>query len=202
MNHRFFGDVTNEIFDSLVDDLRAGRLGAQVPPHGTLVRVRREGGLRVDEATICSERLAAAEPAPDRAAAPATERAAKPTAKRAATPTPERAAKPTTERAAKPTAKRAATPTPERAAKPTTKRAATPTPERAAKPTAKRAAKPRQQTRQQTRPRPGCGVGRRRLMPVTDAPASSPRDSATRTRTPSSATCATVGTRDCARRSR
>jgi NADH-quinone oxidoreductase E subunit len=124
VNHRFFGDVTNEIFDSLVDDLRAGRLGAQVPPHGTLVRVRREGGLRVDEATISSERLAAAEPAPDRAAAPATERAAKPTAKRAATPTPERAAKPTTERAAKPTAKRAATPTPERAAKPTAKRAA------------------------------------------------------------------------------
>jgi NADH-quinone oxidoreductase subunit E len=47
VNHRFFGDVTNESFDTLVDDLVAGRLADEVPQHGTLVRVRRDGGLRV-----------------------------------------------------------------------------------------------------------------------------------------------------------
>ncbi len=47
VNHRFFGDVTNESFDTLVDDLVAGRLADEVPAHGTLVRVRRDGGLRV-----------------------------------------------------------------------------------------------------------------------------------------------------------
>ena len=52
VNHRFFGDVTPERFDGLVDDLRAGRLADEVPRHGTLVRVRRHGGLRVDAATI------------------------------------------------------------------------------------------------------------------------------------------------------
>ncbi|MGH7735568.1 MAG: NADH-quinone oxidoreductase subunit NuoE, partial [Gemmatimonadales bacterium] len=46
VNHRFFGDLTSEAFDALVDDLRAGRLESTVPPHGTLVRVRRQGGLR------------------------------------------------------------------------------------------------------------------------------------------------------------
>jgi NADH-quinone oxidoreductase subunit E len=50
VNHRFFGDVTPELFDGLVDDLRAGRLDDEVPRHGTLVRVRRDGGLRVDRA--------------------------------------------------------------------------------------------------------------------------------------------------------
>ena len=48
VNHRFFGNVTNESFDQLVDDLTAGRLDDEVPPHGTLVRVRRDGGLRVN----------------------------------------------------------------------------------------------------------------------------------------------------------
>lgn len=68
VNYRFFGDVTNEAFDALVDGLRAGRLSADVPLHGTLVRVRREGGLRVDEETISSERRAAAAAAAERAA--------------------------------------------------------------------------------------------------------------------------------------
>jgi NADH-quinone oxidoreductase E subunit len=108
VNHRFFGDVTNEVFDSLVDDLRAGRLGAQVPPHGTLVRVRREGGLRVGGATISSEHLAAAASVPDLAAGPPPGRAAKPTTKRAAAPPAERAAAPPAKRAAKPTTKRSA----------------------------------------------------------------------------------------------
>ena len=58
VNHRFFGDVTPESFDALVDDLRAGRLDGDVPHHGTLVRVRRDGGLRVEPETVRSEREA------------------------------------------------------------------------------------------------------------------------------------------------
>jgi NADH-quinone oxidoreductase E subunit len=45
VNWRFFGQVSNERFDELVRDLRAGRLAADVPPHGTLNRVRRAVGL-------------------------------------------------------------------------------------------------------------------------------------------------------------
>ena len=58
VNHRFFGDLTPESFDTLVGELRAGRHDAEVPPHGTLIRVRRQGGLRVDEDTIARERAA------------------------------------------------------------------------------------------------------------------------------------------------
>ena len=46
VNWRFFGDVTNQRFDTLVADLRAGRLADEVPPHGTLCRVRRNVGLK------------------------------------------------------------------------------------------------------------------------------------------------------------
>jgi NADH-quinone oxidoreductase subunit E len=45
VNHRFFGDVTDADFDRLTDDLRSGRLADDVPKHGTLVRIRRSGGL-------------------------------------------------------------------------------------------------------------------------------------------------------------
>jgi NADH-quinone oxidoreductase E subunit len=45
VNWRFFGDVSNDDFDQLVDDLAAGRLAEDVPPHGTLNRVRRRVGL-------------------------------------------------------------------------------------------------------------------------------------------------------------
>jgi NADH-quinone oxidoreductase subunit E len=54
VNHRFFGDVTNESFDTLVDDLVAGRLVDEVPQHGTLVRVRRDGGLRVTSGAVAA----------------------------------------------------------------------------------------------------------------------------------------------------
>ena len=60
VNHRFVGDVTPESFDRLVGALRAGELADEIPRHGTLVRVRRQGGLRVDDATISAERAAAA----------------------------------------------------------------------------------------------------------------------------------------------
>ena len=42
VNWRYFGNVTGDDFDRLVDDLASGRLDDQVPPHGTLCRVRRE----------------------------------------------------------------------------------------------------------------------------------------------------------------
>ena len=45
VNWRFFGPLSHEDFDRLVDDLRGGRLADQVPPHGTLCRVRRTVGL-------------------------------------------------------------------------------------------------------------------------------------------------------------
>jgi NADH-quinone oxidoreductase subunit E len=40
VNYRYFHRVTPDAFDQLVDDLRAGRLGDEVPPHGTLARTR------------------------------------------------------------------------------------------------------------------------------------------------------------------
>ena len=46
VNWRFFGDVDTERFDTLLDDLRSGRLDGEVPPHGTLSRVHRANGLR------------------------------------------------------------------------------------------------------------------------------------------------------------
>lgn len=49
VNWRFFGNVTGESFERLVDDLRAGRLDEEVPPHGTLCRIRRSVGLVAGE---------------------------------------------------------------------------------------------------------------------------------------------------------
>ena len=40
VNDRFRYKVSNGDFDQLIDDLRAGRLDDEVPPHGTLARVR------------------------------------------------------------------------------------------------------------------------------------------------------------------
>ena len=45
VNWRFFGNIGNDDFDRLVDDLAGGRLADEVPPHGTLCRVRRTVGL-------------------------------------------------------------------------------------------------------------------------------------------------------------
>jgi hypothetical protein len=45
VNWRFFGDMTPERWDALAEDLRAGRLDDEVPPHGTLCRVQRSVGL-------------------------------------------------------------------------------------------------------------------------------------------------------------
>lgn len=46
VNHRFVGGLSPEQFDALVEDLRAGRRSEEIPPHGTLVRVRRSVGLQ------------------------------------------------------------------------------------------------------------------------------------------------------------
>ena len=45
VNWRFFGNIANDDFDRLVEDLAAGRLADDVPPHGTLNRVGRRVGL-------------------------------------------------------------------------------------------------------------------------------------------------------------
>jgi len=61
VNHRFVRTTTPEAFDRLVEELRAGGRGEEIPPHGTLVRVRRSGGLRVEPAEIARERAEAAQ---------------------------------------------------------------------------------------------------------------------------------------------
>jgi NADH-quinone oxidoreductase E subunit len=58
VNWRFFGPLTNNAFDQLIEDLEADRLAADVPAHGTLCRVRREGGLRVSAEQVDKERRA------------------------------------------------------------------------------------------------------------------------------------------------
>ena len=40
VNYRHCHRMTTEKFDQLIDDLRAGRLDGDIPPHGTLARVR------------------------------------------------------------------------------------------------------------------------------------------------------------------
>jgi len=40
VNYRYRFRVSNDDFDRLVDDLRAGRLDGEIPPHGTVARVR------------------------------------------------------------------------------------------------------------------------------------------------------------------
>ena len=51
VNWRFFGNIANDDFDRLVEDLAAGRLADDVPPHGTLNRVRRNVGLMAGAAS-------------------------------------------------------------------------------------------------------------------------------------------------------
>jgi NADH-quinone oxidoreductase subunit E len=49
VNWRFFGDVTDQKFDQLLEDLRADRLADEIPPHGTLSRIRRTVGMPAKE---------------------------------------------------------------------------------------------------------------------------------------------------------
>jgi NADH-quinone oxidoreductase subunit E len=50
VNWRYFGDMTPGRWETLAEDLLAGRLADEVPPHGTLCRVRRSVGLPATEA--------------------------------------------------------------------------------------------------------------------------------------------------------
>ncbi len=72
VNHRYVGAQTPESFDRLLGDLRSGALSDTVPPHGTLIRVRRNGGLRADPAAIARERAATGEAQAARTAAAAS----------------------------------------------------------------------------------------------------------------------------------
>ena len=40
VNYRYRFRVTPESFDELIDELAAGRLDGEIPPHGTVARVR------------------------------------------------------------------------------------------------------------------------------------------------------------------
>jgi NADH-quinone oxidoreductase subunit E len=57
VNWRFFGDVTNDSFDKLVGDIKAGRMADEIPPHGTLNRVRRSVGLVTAGAPAAAPRI-------------------------------------------------------------------------------------------------------------------------------------------------
>ena len=71
VNHRYVGGQTPDSFDRLLEDLRSGAMAETVPPHGTLVRVRRSNGLVVGRQAIVAERAAVAEAQAARAAATA-----------------------------------------------------------------------------------------------------------------------------------
>lgn len=60
VNYRYVRTRTPEAFDSMISKLTDGRLNHEIPPHGTLVRVKRAGGLRVAKADVAAERAAAA----------------------------------------------------------------------------------------------------------------------------------------------
>ena len=61
VNHRYVGAQPPGSFDQLVADLRSGALEADIPPHGTLIRVRRTTGIEADPAAVAEERRVAAE---------------------------------------------------------------------------------------------------------------------------------------------
>jgi NADH-quinone oxidoreductase subunit E len=58
VNHRYVGGQTADSFDQLLVDLRRGALADTIPPHGTLVRVRRSVGLVVEPQAVAMERAA------------------------------------------------------------------------------------------------------------------------------------------------
>jgi NADH-quinone oxidoreductase subunit E len=68
VNHRYVGGQTAASFDQLLTDLRSGAMADTVPPHGTLVRVRRSGGLAADKQAVAAERATMAEAQAKRAA--------------------------------------------------------------------------------------------------------------------------------------
>ena len=67
VNHRYVRTTSPEALDGLLDELRAGGRVQEIPPHGTLVRVQRDGGLRVTPEQLASERSSARDEATRRA---------------------------------------------------------------------------------------------------------------------------------------
>ena len=61
VNYRYGHRISFEQFDTMIDDLRAGRLADEVPPHGTLARVRQH--IPADRAAGPSDPDHGAEPA-------------------------------------------------------------------------------------------------------------------------------------------
>ena len=59
VNHRYVRTTTPDAFDTMINDLREGRLDHDVPGHGTLIRVKRQGGLRVAKDDVAAERAVA-----------------------------------------------------------------------------------------------------------------------------------------------
>ena len=59
VNHRYVRTTTPATFDALVGELRDGRRDSDIPTHGTLIRVRRNGGLRAPRAEVVAERAVA-----------------------------------------------------------------------------------------------------------------------------------------------
>jgi NADH-quinone oxidoreductase E subunit len=59
VNHRFVHTTTADALDDLVDDLRQGKRKNEIPEHGTLIRVARDGGLRVSAEEISQQRATA-----------------------------------------------------------------------------------------------------------------------------------------------
>jgi NADH-quinone oxidoreductase subunit E len=67
VNHRFVRTTSREKFDALVAELREGKREHEIPNHGTLVRVRRTGGLRAPKNEVVTERAHAKEQRDQRA---------------------------------------------------------------------------------------------------------------------------------------
>jgi NADH-quinone oxidoreductase subunit E len=61
VNYRYFHKITHGEFDQLADDLRAGRLEDQIPPHGTVARIRQH--IPADKAAGAASPEGGSEPA-------------------------------------------------------------------------------------------------------------------------------------------
>ena len=59
VNHRFVRTTTPETFDQMIGEIREGRRDSDIPPHGTLIRVRRNGVLRNTREALAAERAVA-----------------------------------------------------------------------------------------------------------------------------------------------
>ena len=59
VNHRFVRTTTPETFDQMIGEIREGRRDSDIPPHGTLIRVRRNGVLRNTRDALAAERAVA-----------------------------------------------------------------------------------------------------------------------------------------------